>query len=307
VAVAPAGKTFVGLCLSNLVVGCALLAGVQWSSPGSVDHYLAGVTDDTGYHVSLGKSHASSRLDALGKMISERLDSLDQQLSPLRPDSDVSRLSHAPLLSSVAIPSALSHVLCQLMKAQRLSQGAFTPYLRPETAPLLPSWTLQTSGSAKMVLSSQAVPTNVDLPRQSVRHMSALPPAHALLYLGNHAIPLAPFRLNLVAAVNGLRADTLVHLLESQGISHFWLEIGGIIMVGNQSRTFTLGNGDRLTLQNQALLHGENVSGDHFWIVSMSGEAGALQQEVLSRLATSAGRKLALARGWQVRWANGSQ
>jgi len=301
VAVAPAGKTLVALCLSNLAVGCALLAGVQWPSPSSVDHYMAGVTDDTGYHVSLGKSHTSSRLDALGKMISDRLDLLDQQLSPLRPDSDISRLSHAPLLSSVAIPPALSHVLCQLIRAQRLSHGAFTPYLRPATVPHSPPWASPVSGSTRITASSQDNSNS-----QTAGSMSALPPAHALLYLGNHAIPLAPFRLNLIAAVNGLRADTLVHLLKSQGISHFWLEIGGIIMVGNQPRTFTLGNGDRLTLQNQALLHGENVSGDRFWIVSLSGEAGALQQEVLSRLATTAGHKLASARGWQVRWANGS-
>lgn len=306
-AVAPAGKTLLALCLSNLVVGCALLAGVQWSSPGSVDHYLAGVTDDTGYHVSLGKSHSSSRLEALGKIISERLDSLDQQLSPLRPDSDVSRLSHAPLLSSVAIPPALSHLLCQLMKAQRLSHGAFTPYLRPESAPLSPPWSRPNSPSTGVTAPVGEELTHVDGARQPTLYLSALPPAHALLYLGDHAIPLAPFRLNLSSALNGLRADTLVRLLESQGISHFWFEIGGIIMVGRQSRTFTLGNGDRVTLRNQALLHGENLSGDHFWIVSSSGEAGALQQEVLSRLATAAGRNLTQAQGWQVRWANGSR
>lgn len=182
-------------------------------------HYvISGSTMGTEYHITVAASQPPS--ESLGIEISQRLESINQQMSTYRNDSEISRFNQAEKIDEFTVSTDFATVMQRAIELSVLTKGAFNPALKP----LIDRWGF----GARPALQE-------------------LPPPHIIEKLLRHSdfqqVELqdnrlrkldAELELDLSAIAKGYAVDVLSDTLRQAGFDHHLVEIGGEVRAHGQ-------------------------------------------------------------------------
>lgn len=151
------------------------------------------------------------------------VEQVDQQMSPWKPDSDLTRLNQATVGDWVDLPMEIVEVLDCALDVQRLSAGAFNPCV----GALVDAWGF---GAVRNAPDAQAI---------RAARQSMLLAAHGCLELEKsmgRARKHAPLQLDLCGIAKGYAVDRIAHVLQQHGVRHALAALDGELRaVGSQA------------------------------------------------------------------------
>ena len=151
---------------------------------------------------------------ALHAALAAAVDTVDTQMSPWKPDSDLNRINQAPCHTWVAVPQPLLEVLACALDISRLSRGAFDP----GAGALVDAWGF---GAARQAPDAQAIRAAAQAPRT---------PTHEALELdraGARVRKHAPRQLDLCGIAKGYAVDCMATVLQAHGLAHALVALDG--------------------------------------------------------------------------------
>ncbi|MDR2220601.1 MAG: FAD:protein FMN transferase, partial [Methylobacillus sp.] len=168
---------------------------------------------------------ADSSLDrhALQIALAAAADQVDQQMSPWKSDSDLSRLNRAPADEWVTLPPEILQVLARAQEICRLSAGAFNPAV----GALVDAWGF---GAPRDTPDPAAI--------RAARE-TGVRPVHESLELdaaAGRARKHAPMQLDLCGIAKGYAVDRMTDVLRRHGVKHALASLDGELRaLGNQA------------------------------------------------------------------------
>ena len=162
-------------------------------------------------------------LASLQQDLAAAVQRVDEQMSPWKENSDLMRLSRAPLGAWIDLPAEMLEVLDCALDVHRLSAGAFNPCV----GALVDAWGF---GAVRDVPDAQAI--------RAARHATPLA-AHDLLELDRprgRARRSAALRVDLCGIAKGYAVDRMAHVLQQHGVRHALAALDGELRaVGGQA------------------------------------------------------------------------
>lgn len=180
---------------------------------GPMRHTLNGPTMGTRWSVTLDAA-PSLNIAPLHAALAAAVQEVDGQMSPWKPDSDLSRLNRAAPDTWVDLPAAILTVLEHALQVGRASRGAFDPAV----GALVDAWGF---GAVRKAPDAAAIRAATQTPT---------PPAHASLELdlpAGRARKHAPMQLDLCGIAKGYAVDRMTAVLQSHGIEHALAALDG--------------------------------------------------------------------------------
>lgn len=174
---------------------------------------LHGPTMGTRWSVSCDAAR-DLNLDGLRLACQATVDTVDAQMSPWKPDSDLVRLNRAQVGTWVDLPPEILDVLARALAINRLSDGAFDPGV----GDLVDAWGF---GPAREVPDAAAI---------RVAREQARGPCWQRLELdlsSGRARKLAPVQLDLCGIAKGCAVDRMVAVLQRHGVRHALVALDG--------------------------------------------------------------------------------
>ena len=153
-------------------------------------------------------------LAALRQNLAAAVEQVDEQMSPWKPDSDLTRLNRAPVDAWVDLPAEMLQVLDCALDVHRLSAGAFDPCV----GALVDAWGF---GAVRDAPDAQAIRAA----RQSTPRT-----AHGCLELdrpAGRARKRATLQLDLCGIAKGYAVDRMAHVLQQHGVRHALAALDG--------------------------------------------------------------------------------
>lgn len=162
-------------------------------------------------------------LAALRQNLAAAVEQVDEQMSPWKPDSDLTRLNRAPVDAWVDLPAEMLEVMDCALDVHRLSAGAFDPCV----GALVDAWGF---GAVRDAPDAQAIRAA----RQSTPRT-----AHGCLELdrpAGRARKRATLQLDLCGIAKGYAVDRMAHVLQQHGVRHALAALDGELRaVGGQA------------------------------------------------------------------------
>lgn len=180
-----------------------------------------GLTMGTSYSVQFVAAFTAEQQQALEEEVGELLFALDKEVfSTYAQDSELSRLNRSADLGPTPVSPELFSVLEESLRVAELSGGAFDITL----APVVDLWGF---GPGKLALQRQRPPQE-----QLDQALSSVGYGAIKLNSANGTVEKErPLTLDLSAIAKGYGVDRLAELLESKGISDYFVEIGGELRI----------------------------------------------------------------------------
>ncbi len=150
----------------------------------------------------------------LHRALAAAVEQVDQQMSPWKPDSDLSRLNRAAPEAWVALPPEMLTVLARALEVARQSGGAFDPTV----GALVDAWGF---GAARDAPDAAAI-------RAATQAMHR--PAHQRLELdlaNGRARKHAPLQVDLCGIAKGYAVDRMTDVLKQHGVAHALAALDG--------------------------------------------------------------------------------
>jgi FAD:protein FMN transferase len=187
-----------------------------YSDPYRFDGYTMGTTYSVQYAAKLNSEAAL----ALESAVAQLLVTLDKEIfSTYAPTSEISRLSKAPIETSVEVSVEMAVVLQEALRVSSETRGAFDVTV----APLVNLWGF---GPQRKIKDAEPSPENL---------------RDALSRVNYHALKLDIDRLTLMrtsdvaidlsAIAKGYAVDRVAELLESAEVYNYFVEIGGELRI----------------------------------------------------------------------------
>lgn len=181
---------------------------------------LQGAAFGTTWQVSLLAEPVAvaGRLDALRRdcerLAADWLELIDRQMSPYRPDSDLTRFNQAPAWQFVPLPAEMMQVVHHALDIAALSEGAFDPALL--------------SAVELWGFGARAVPAGLPDDAELIALRDARQGWQDLIWQPEGMIRPDGVRLDLCAIAKGYAVDGLArHLRDRPGVIAGLVEIGG--------------------------------------------------------------------------------
>jgi thiamine biosynthesis lipoprotein len=153
-------------------------------------------------------------VNALQEALAAAADQVDQQMSPWKPDSDLSRLNRAPAGQWLPLPPEMLEVLARAREICHLSAGAFDPAL----GALVDAWGF---GAPRDAPDPAAI--------RAAREVGARP-LHECLELdaaAGCARKHAPMQIDLCGIAKGYAVDRMTEALRRHGVAHALAALDG--------------------------------------------------------------------------------
>ncbi|MDR2155507.1 MAG: FAD:protein FMN transferase [Burkholderiaceae bacterium] len=153
-------------------------------------------------------------VSALQEALAAAVEQVDQQMSPWKPDSDLSRLSRAPAGQWLPLPPEILEVLARAQEICRLSAGAFDPAV----GALVDAWGF---GAPRDTPDPAAI--------RAARKTGARP-LHEGLELdtaAGRARKHAPMQIDLCGIAKGYAVDRMTDTLRRHGVAHALASLDG--------------------------------------------------------------------------------
>ncbi len=196
-------------------LSCALLLACTNSAAAAEALSLPGETMGTTYVVKIADPPANLDADALHKSIDAALETVNDQMSTWRPDSELSRFNAADTTDWVSVSPALVTVIAESQRISAATDGAFDVTV----GPLISLWGFDHEGRP------EKTPTAAEIAAARARcgyrklDVRADPPA-----LRKSRPDLS---VNLSAIAKGYGVDVVADLLDEAGLKNYMVEIGG--------------------------------------------------------------------------------
>jgi thiamine biosynthesis lipoprotein len=203
------------------IVLVALITGCSSKAPDSKWIAIDGETMGTTYSVKLagrklGPNRLQSDIDAL-------LDSLNAKLSTHQPDSELSRFNASRSTDWVEVSPELIEIIGTALAISEVTDGAFDITV----APLVELWSFGTTLAIQSVPPDDAIEAALAGVDYMALHMDASQPAI------RKDVP--NLQVDLSAIAKGYAVDRIAELLDSLGIAHYLVEIGGELKAKGQN------------------------------------------------------------------------
>lgn len=151
---------------------------------------------------------------ALRRSLSSAVEQVDREMSPWKPESDLSRLNRAACDRWVALPAGILEVLDRALKICRLSAGAFDPAV----GGLVDAWGF---GPKRDTPDPAAIRAAVSASRRPSCDWLELDLA------AKRACKRAPMHLDLCGIAKGYAVDRMAAVMRDHGIDHALLSLDG--------------------------------------------------------------------------------
>lgn len=194
-----------GLLLSLWLVACSL------EQPA---HKFSGPTMGTRYHVTVVDPERRFDPEKLQEAVDQRLEAVNQSMSTYIQDSELNQLNRTAVGDWQPVSHDLFEVLFTAMQVSWLSAGAFDVTV----GPLVNLWGFGPEQRPEQVPSD----TEIEAVRKNIgfNHIE-------LDLAGRQAKRTREVNIDLSAIAKGYGVDAVAALLESAGIEHYMVEIGG--------------------------------------------------------------------------------
>ncbi|WKX25505.1 FAD:protein FMN transferase ApbE [Tatumella ptyseos] len=244
---------------SLLLLLCAVLVGCEGAPPS--DQVFQGKTMGTVWRVT-ASGLTPEQAKQLPRLIQQRLDADDQELSTWKKDSWLTRFNHNPSLEPQPISDNVATIISSALYVGRMTEGA----MDITVGPLVNLWGF----------GPRAIPTHTP----SVSQISAARNKVGLQHLTlSDTVSGSTLRkdipdlyVDLSTVGEGFAADHLARLMEEQGVRNYLVSVGGALISRGQHQQ---GQPWRVAVQkptdkfNQAQVivdlqgHGISTSGDY--------------------------------------------
>ena len=186
--------------------------------PGAAVRELHGLSMGTSWSVHLVDSPLPGRAGSadVQQGLQQQLDLVVRQMSHWQPDSDLGRFNRAAPGSWQQLPAAFGEVLGFALQVSQLSGGAYDPCagalvnawgFGPENRYDQPGFRAPAAATVRQLL-AQGSRIEFDVAMRRVRQPGAV-------------------QLDLSSVAKGYAVDRLARYLDSQGIAHYLVEVGG--------------------------------------------------------------------------------
>lgn len=182
---------------------------------GSEQIVLSGPTMGTGYRITLRPLPDGHTAESLQAAIDERLVAINRVMSTYDPDSELSRLNRNPDGDWITVSEELYTVLAEAQRISELSDGAFDVTV----GPLVNLWGFGPDRGDDRVPDEAAIATARERVGYRMLELRAEPLA------ARKARP--DLYIDLSAIAKGYGVDEIAGLLESAGVNHYLVDIGG--------------------------------------------------------------------------------
>lgn len=212
-----------GLGLS-LALTSPLLSLIACDGGGQADSAFNGATMGTTYSVNIPYLPAGIKAEILQAEIAAILDTVNQQMSTFRPDSELSQFNAAPAGVWTKVSPDTLTVVGEALKVAELSGGAFDPTI----GPLVDLWGFGALSSGQ------------DIPdfAQIKEILSAIGHRNVRARVSSSGLGKIRdgLRIDLAGIAKGFGVDKVAEYLERLGVEYYLVEIGGEIRGRGYSR-----------------------------------------------------------------------
>ena len=150
----------------------------------------------------------------LHRALAAAVEQVDQQMSPWKPDSDLSRLNRAAPEAWVALPPEIMTVLARALEVARQSGGAFDPTV----GALVDAWGF---GAARGAPDAAAIRAATQAMHRPTYQNLELEPANG------RARKHAPLQVDLCGIAKGYAVDRMIDVLKQHGVAHALAALDG--------------------------------------------------------------------------------
>ena len=150
----------------------------------------------------------------LHRALAAAVEQVDQQMSPWKPDSDLSRLNRAAPEAWVALPPEIMTVLARALEVARQSGGAFDPTV----GALVDAWGF---GAARGAPDAAAIRAATQAMHRPAYQNLELEPANG------RARKHAPLQVDLCGIAKGYAVDRMIDVLKQHGVAHALAALDG--------------------------------------------------------------------------------
>jgi len=181
----------------------------------------AGKTMGTSYIVKVAQFPETGNWDGIATEIQEKLDALEQKMSPYRHDSDVRNFNDSTSTEEwFSVSEETAQVVQTALEISRLTEGAFDITV----APLVRHWGFGAGASPHLAGTFEELKAAALLLREHTGYEKLsvrLDPSAAL----KKTIP--ELTIDLSAIAKGFAADSIAELLDTYNITDYLIEVGG--------------------------------------------------------------------------------
>lgn len=185
---------------------------------------LKGATMGTTYSVQLYPLPAGAGREDLKADIDRILETVNDQMSTYRPDSEISRLNRSASTAWLGASVDTVTVVEEALRIARLSAGAFDPTI----GPLVDLWGFGAEAGQPRIPSPEAIEATLGRVGYRGVRTRLSPPA-----VGKDA---ADIRVDLSGIAKGFGVDKVAAYLERSGVQNYLVEIGGELRGRGYSR-----------------------------------------------------------------------
>ena len=150
----------------------------------------------------------------LHRALAAAVEQVDQQMSPWKPDSDLSRLNRAAREAWVALPPEMLTVLARALEVARQRGGAFDP----SVGALVDAWGF---GAARGAPDAAAIRAATQAMHRPAYQNLELEPANG------RARKHAPLQVDLCGIAKGYAVDRMIDVLKQHGVAHALAALDG--------------------------------------------------------------------------------
>ncbi len=201
-----------GLALTTPLLG---LVGCQELGAGTDLTVIDGETMGTTYSVKIADAPNALGRERAGSDINRLLETVNQQMSTYRPDSELSRFNEAGAGTWIDVSPDTATVITEARRLSDLTEGAFDTTV----GPLVDLWGFGPGNDSKSVPSETRIAdVRAKIGFRNV-HLRSSAPA---LSKDSDAI-----RVDLSGIAKGFGVDKIADYLEQAGARHFLVEVGG--------------------------------------------------------------------------------
>ena len=203
-------RTRIGIVLLAIAI-----AGCGPTAAPPIAETLTGQTMGTSYHIHLAALSEGTSTAALQRRIDAALETVNEQMSTYRPESEISRFNASESTDWFPVSPATALVVAEAQRISAESDGAFDVTVMP----LVNLWSFGPEARP------HEIPTDAAIAKRKsyvgFRHLQARQEPSAL----RKEIP--ELQVDLSAIAKGYGVDVVAELLEEAGIGGYMVEIGG--------------------------------------------------------------------------------
>ncbi|MDE2699099.1 MAG: FAD:protein FMN transferase [Gemmatimonadota bacterium] len=176
---------------------------------------ISGPTMGTTFQVKIVQSEITLDVKVLSKEVSARLEEVNRQMSTYQDDSEITQFNRSPSTDWFAVSSDFAYVLHIAREISTWSDGAFDVTI----GPLVNLWGF----------GPNAIPERVPPPDsiQAHRALVGYEKIHIDLSAPTIKKEIPEIYCDLSAIAKGFGVDRIASYLDSLGINHYFIEIGG--------------------------------------------------------------------------------